>query len=202
MVIRILIGLILLLPAQPAAAQRQEFLMDPGWRFTLGDQSDAGRPGFDDSKWRVVDLPHDWSIEGTPVENAPGGGRVGFFPSGIGWYRKTFKLPVRPSARQPVLLQFDGIYMNGEVWLNGTRLGKRPFGYIGVSYDVTKHLVAGTNVIAVRVDNSRQPNSRWYTGSGIYRHVSLTIQDPLHVGNHLPAPEIQSVTGRVRGLVV
>ena len=172
----------LILAGGPAAAQRQRLSMDPGWRFTLGDPAGAERPGFDDRSWRRLDLPHDWSIEGTPREDAPGGGRVGYFPSGLGWYRKAFRLPAAATGRT-AWLEFDGIYMNSDVWINGVHLGRRPFGYISLKYDVTRHLVAGVNVVAVRVDNSAQPNSRWYTGSGIYRHVWMTLMDPLHVGH-------------------
>lgn len=181
--IGMLVGLLVLLLASPLPGQRLRYSMDPGWRFTLGDPAGAEKPGFNDSGWRSVDLPHDWSIEGAPREDAPAGGRGGFYPTGVGWYRKAFRLPARPPGRQAAWLEFDGIYMNGEVWLNGVRLGQRPFGYIGVAYDVSRHLAPGVNVIAVRVDNSRQPNSRWYTGSGIYRHVWLTLAAPLHVGH-------------------
>lgn len=172
----------LILAGGPAAAQRQRLSMDPGWRFTLGDPAGAERPGFDDRSWRRLDLPHDWSIEGTPREDAAGGGRVGYFPSGLGWYRKAFRLPAGPTGRT-AWLEFDGIYMNSDVWINGVHLGRRPFGYISLKYDITRHLVPGVNLVAVRVDNSAQPNSRWYTGSGIYRHVWMTLVDPLHVGH-------------------
>ena len=107
---------------------------------------------------------------------------MGFFPTGIGWYRKTFRLPAGARGRD-AWLEFDGVYMNSDVWINGVHLGRRPYGYASFAYDVTRHLVPGVNVVAVRVDNSRQPNSRWYTGSGIYRHVWLTIADRLHVGH-------------------
>ena len=156
--------------------------MDPGWRFTLGDPAGAEQPSFDDRRWRSLDLPHDWSIEGTPDENAPGGGGMGYFPAGIGWYRKTFRLPPGTRSRK-VRLEFDGVYMNSDVWINGVHLGKRPYGYVSFAYDVAEHLVPGVNVVAVRVDNARQPNSRWYSGSGIYRHVWLTVVDRLHVGH-------------------
>ena len=168
--------------ATPAAAQRQRLSMDPGWRFTLGDPAGAAQPGFDDRQWRRLDLPHDWSIEGTPREDAPAGGRGGYFPTGIGWYRKAFRLPTGARGRE-AWLEFDGVYMNGEVWVNGTRLGQRPYGYSSFAYDITARLVPGVNVVAVRVDNSAQPSSRWYNGSGIYRHVWLTLVDPLHVGH-------------------
>ena len=182
-----------------AAAQRQRLSMDPGWRFLLGDPAGADRPDFKDNLWRRLDLPHDWSIEGTPVENAPGGGRVGYFPTGIGWYRKAFRLPDGASGKR-VWLEFDGVYMNSDVWVNGVKLGHRPYGYIGIAYDVTPHLVSGVNVVAVRVDNSAQPNSRWYSGSGIYRHVWLTIEDPLHVahwGTSITTPRIDSTSADV-----
>ena len=168
--------------------------MDPGWRFNLGDTPGAEQPRFDDSKWRRLDVPHDWSIEGTPRQDAPGGGRVGFFPSGVGWYRKSFRLPAG-SERRSASLEFDGVYMNSDVWINGVHLGKRPYGYASFAYDITRHVVRGVNVVAVRVDNSRQPNSRWYTGSGIYRHVWLTIADPLHVahwGTYVTTPRADS----------
>lgn len=156
--------------------------MDPGWRFTLGDPTGAEQPRFDDRQWRMLDLPHDWSIEGTPEENAAGGGGMGYFPGGTGWYRKTFRLP--PGARgREVSLEFDGVYMNSDVWINGVHLGHRAYGYVSFGYDVTQHLLPAVNVVALRVDNARQPNSRWYTGSGIYRHVWLTLVDRLHVGH-------------------
>jgi len=160
----------MLMAAGPAAAQRLRMSMDPGWRFTLGDPAGAERTGFDDRMWRRLDLPHDWSSEGTPREDAPAGGRGGYFPTGIGWYRKAFRLPAGPRNRQ-VRLEFDGVHMNSDVWINGVHLGRRPYGYASFSYDITAHLVSGVNVVALRVDNSLQPNSRWYTGSGLYRHV-------------------------------
>jgi beta-galactosidase len=179
----LLLGLALLsLTASPAAGQRQRLSMDPGWRFILGDPAGAEQPGFDDHQWRRLDLPHDWSIEGAPRQDAPGGGGMGYYPAGVGWYRKAFRAP-DGSRGQYVWLEFDGIYMNSDVWINGVHLGRRPYGYIGFAYDVSRHLVPGVNVVAVRVDNSRQPNSRWYTGSGIYRHVWLTTVAPLHVGH-------------------
>ena len=165
-----------------AAAQRQRLSMDPGWRFTLSDPAGAAQPGFDDQQWRRLDLPHDWSIEGTPERDAPSGGRGGYFPTGIGWYRKAFRVPAGTAGRQ-VWLEFDGVYMNSDVWINGVHLGHRPYGYSSFAYDITRRLEPGVNVVAVRVDNSLQPNSRWYTGSGIYRHVWLSIVAPLHVGH-------------------
>ncbi len=186
------------LPA-PAAAQRQRFSMDPGWRFTRGDPAGAEQPDFDDNQWRRLDLPHDWSIEGVPDSLAAGGGRVGYFPTGIGWYRKSFRLPAGASGHE-VRLEFDGVYMNSDVWINGVHLGRRPYGYSSFAYDITRHLVPGINVVAVRVDNSHQPNSRWYTGSGIYRHTWLTVLAPLHVahwGSVITTPRADSAGARV-----
>jgi beta-galactosidase len=186
---------------RPAAAraQRERLSMDPGWRFTLGDPAGAQRPGFNDSRWRHVNLPHDWSIEGTPEQNAPAGGRGAYLPTGIGWYRKTFRMPAAWQGRE-IWLQFDGIYMNSDVWVNGTHVGHRPYGYTSLSYDVTRYLKPGPNAVSVRVDNSEQPNSRWYTGSGIYRHTWLTITSPLHVahwGVYVTTPFVDSTQALV-----
>jgi beta-galactosidase len=183
----------------------QRFEFDTGWRFHLGEASGAEAAAFDDSQWRQLDLPHDWSIEGPYSADAPTGGGGGYLPTGIGWYRKHFTLPQLPADRS-VWVEFDGVYENSDVWLNGRTIGKRPFGYISFHYDLTPFLVNGTNVIAVRVDNSHQPNSRWYSGSGIYRHVGLIITGNIHVahwGVYVTTPEVSaaSATINVRTLV-
>jgi beta-galactosidase len=198
---RLIVPAVLLLLAipNPALAQRQRLSMDLGWRFTLGDPAGAERPVFDDGAWRRLDLPHDWSIEGIPDQQAPGGGRMGYFPGGIGWYRKAFRMPALPTGGR-AWLEFDGVYEHSDVWVNGVHLGHRPYGYISFAYDVTPHLKPGINVVAVRVDNSNQPNSRWYTGSGIYRHVWLTTVAPVHVahwGVTVTTPTADSARGRV-----
>jgi beta-galactosidase len=177
-----LLALVIVAPPLRGQGERSRLSFDAGWRFTLGDPAGAERPAFDDSRWRRLDLPHDWSIEATPDEHAPGGGRMGFLPGGVGWYRKAFTLPSGATGRL-ISLEFNGVYMDSDVWINGVHLGRRPYGYISFAYDITAHLVRGTNVVAVRVDNSAQPNSRWYSGSGIYRHVWLTIVNPFHVGH-------------------
>ena len=184
--------------ARPGLAQeqpaRQRLLMDYGWRFTMGDATGAEAPGFDASGWRAVDLPHDWSIEGPYDEHAATTGRGGYLPTGIGWYHRAFRLPAGSRGRR-VTIEFDGVYENSDVWINGHHLGRRPYGYITFHYDLTPHLVPGENVVAVRVDNSRQPNTRWYSGSGIYRHVWLTVTDPLHVGQwgtFVTTPEVDT----------
>ena len=164
---RALLGaLLLLFAAHTASAQRHRWSLDPSWRFVRGDTAGAQAVAFDDSKWRSVDVPHDWSIEGPFEQTNPGAGRVGFLPTGIGWYRKTFTLPSVAVGRRS-WLELDGVYMNSDVWVNGTKVGHRPYGYASQWYDVTPHLVRGRNVIAVRVDNSAQPNTRYYPGSGI-----------------------------------
>jgi beta-galactosidase len=152
------------------------------WLFHLGDVEGGHDPVFDDSDWRVLNLPHDWSIEGEFSENHPAGVGGGALPGGIGWYRKIFTIP-ESKKDEPVFIDFDGVYMNSEVWINGKYLGIRPFGYISFRYELTPHLNYGgkKNVIAVRVDNSLQPNSRWYSGSGIYRNVWLVTTSRVHV---------------------
>lgn len=152
---------------------------DANWKFTLGDFPKASKAEFNDADWRTLDVPHDWSIELGNDKDAPGGGSIGFFPTGIGWYRKSFDVSKYDTDKK-YSIEFDGVHMNSEVWVNGEYLGKRPYGYSSFSYDLSGLLKSKGNVIAVRVDNSEQPNSRWYTGSGIYRHVRLVETDKLH----------------------
>ncbi len=171
---------------------RRSFSLDANWRFFLGEAEGAYATGFADKGWRTLDVPHDWSIELTVNQQEPAGGGGGYFPTGIGWYRKAFTMPA-VATNQQVRVEFDGIHMRSEVWLNGQLLGKRPGGYVSFSYDVTPYLRKGKNLLAVRVDNSQQPNSRWYTGSGIYRHVRLVISNPLHIkqwGVYVTTPEV------------
>lgn len=204
-----LLSLLFLAPAVHAqTAPGTPALFDAGWRFHRGGAQGAERPGFDDSKWRPVDLPHDWSIEDLPgtaspfSPDAPSQVSGGFTTGGTGWYRKTFTLPAAPTG-QRVQLLFEGVYMNAEVWLNGQSLGQHPYGYTSFWYDVTDHLKAGApNVLAVQVRNEGA-NSRWYSGSGIYRHVWLTVRAPLHVaqwGTSLTTPEVTAAAAQVRAL--
>ena len=155
---------------------------DDQWKFLLGDSAGANAASFDDHTWRTLDLPHDWSIEGSFSEEAPAKGSGGYLPTGIGWYRKSFTLPTIAAGKR-VVLEFDGVYQRSEVWINGISLGMRPYGFISFAYDLTPHLAPSgkPNQIAVRVDNSLQTNCRWYTGSGIYRHTWLRVTDPLHI---------------------
>jgi len=195
--------------AGPAASQetatspRQRLLMDYGWTFATGEFVGAEVPGFDDSAWRDIDLPHDWSIEGPYDSAAATTGRGGYLPTGVGWYRRSFTLPPGSSDRR-FLIEFDGVYENSDVWVNGRHLGHRPYGYISFAYDLTSHLVEGKNVVAVRVDNSHQPNTRWYSGSGIYRHVWLTVTDPLHIGHRgtfVTTPDADSEAARIEARI-
>ncbi|MDM7925951.1 MAG: glycoside hydrolase family 2 TIM barrel-domain containing protein [bacterium] len=151
------------------------------WKFSLTDDPSAGGPGFDDRNWRTLDLPHDWSIEGTIDRNNPTGQAGGFFPAGAGWYRKHFRIPAEWADKR-VSVYFGGVYMNAEVFINGHSLGVHPYGYTSFFHDLTEHLRPDSeNVLAVRVDNSRHLNSRWYSGSGIYRPVRLIVTDPVHI---------------------
>ncbi|MBK1875883.1 glycoside hydrolase family 2 TIM barrel-domain containing protein [Pelagicoccus mobilis] len=159
---------------------REVQVFDFDWRFALGDHEQVNTAGYSDNRWRLLDLPHDWSIEGEYDESHPGGIAMGFLPAGIGWYRKTFDYDSEWDGKL-VSIEFDGVYMNSDVWINGKHLGKRPYGYISFGYDLTPYLKPGQNVIAVRVDNKKVPSGRWYTGSGIYRSTRLTITDPVRV---------------------
>jgi beta-galactosidase len=166
---------------------------DFGWKFLTEDAPGAQQPDFADASWKDVDLPHDFGIDGPVSENAPARGQGGYLPTGIGWYRKRFGIPESYSGRK-VSIEFDGVYQLSEVWINGQYLGKRPYGYIGFTYDLSPHLkYGGENAIAVKVDNSRQPNCRWYSGSGIYRHTWLVVTNQVHVahwGTFVTTPQV------------
>jgi len=159
---------------------RSRINFNTDWKFFLGDAAEAKSAVFDDAKWRKLTLPHDWSIEGPFDEKNPAKPEGGGLPTGIGWYRKEFIAPANFKERI-ITIEFDGVYKNSEVWLNGEFLGRRPFGYISFSYELTKYLKPGKNVIAVKVDNSAQPDSRWYSGSGIYRNVWLSSTGKLAI---------------------
>ncbi|MGJ5818177.1 glycoside hydrolase family 2 TIM barrel-domain containing protein [Paludibaculum fermentans] len=162
---------------------RLELAADANWRFVLGDPVGAEARAFDDSSWRKVDLPHDWSIESSPAKDNPTGSGGGFYPAGTGWYRKSFRAPAEWKGRR-VNVEFDGVYRDATVYLNGHKLGHQPYGYTSFRFDLTSELdYSGPNVLAVRVDNSQQPNSRWYSGSGIYRHVRVVVNHPAHVAD-------------------
>ncbi len=156
---------------------RDRKCFDEGWLFTLGDSAMMAAVNYDDASWRRLDLPHDWAIEGDFLPSHPSGAGGGALPGGIGWYRKHFNV----ETSDCYFIEFDGVYMNSTVYVNGREVGFRPYGYSSFEYDITPFIKKGSeNVIAVRVDNSDQPNSRWYSGCGIYRHVWLTTASRTH----------------------
>ncbi len=168
-----------LLQAQPDG--RRTIRFNDGWKFKLDDQHGFESQLYNDGDWRDVKLPHDWSIGGEFDKDALG---QGYLPTGIGWYRKKFTLP-ESDRNEKVFIQFDGVYMNSEVWVNGHLLGRYPYGYSTFVYDITEFVKFSDtiqNLVAVKVDNSLQPSSRWYSGSGIYRNVWLILTGQVHVG--------------------
>ena len=172
------------------ATARERINFDKGWRFALADSVQMSALDYNDSKWHTLNVPHDWAIEGDFSASAPSGNSGGALPGGIGWYRKTFTVDNADKGKM-MYIDFDGVYMNAKVWINGTLLGQRPYGYSSFRYDLTPYIIyGGKNVVAVRVDNSDQPNSRWYSGCGIYRHVWLNKTARIHVahwGTHVVA---------------
>ena len=179
---------------------RQRLLMDYNWKFIQSDVKGADKSDFNDTDWRTLDLPHDWSIEGEFSKDAPAGGNGGYLPTGIGWYRKHFDIS-KNDLKKIIWIEFDGVYMNSDVWINGHHLGLYPYGYTSFYYNLSPYLKEGENVIAVKVDNSLQPNSRWYTGSGIYRNVWLVKIDHLHIahwGVYVTTPEVSEDSALVQ----
>jgi beta-galactosidase len=197
----------ILLLAISTSAQNMSgtILFDNDWRFFRGGAQGAESVSFDDKTWRKLDLPHDWSIEDLPGTSSPFNPTAisqvsgGFTTGGTGWYRKTFNVPAAQKGKQTIL-QFDGVYMNADVYLNGKSLGTHPYGYTSFWYDITDRLnYGGNNTLAVKVRNEGE-NSRWYSGSGIYRHVWLKITDPVHVANwstFITTPEVSTSSARV-----
>jgi beta-galactosidase len=155
---------------------------DSDWRFLKGDAAGAENSSFDDSQWRNLNVPHDWSIEGPYDKTNPTSRGGGYLPAGIGWYRKKFTVS-EAGSKQKVFIEFDGVMANSDVWINGFHLGKRPYGYSSFSYDLSGHLKSGkgeSNILSVRADNTTQPASRYYAGAGIYRHVRLVITNQVY----------------------
>jgi beta-galactosidase len=187
------------LHARPAP-HRSVLSADADWRFLLGDPAGAESPTFDDGAWRVVTIPHDWSIEGAPARENPSGSGGGYFPTGIGWYRKAFTAPSDWAGKR-VSLEFDGVSANATVFLNGNKLGFHPYAYTSFRFDITSQLnLSAKNVLAVRVDNSMQPSSRWYSGSGIYRHVRVVVTEPVHIapwGVFVSTPEVSPRSAKI-----
>jgi beta-galactosidase len=195
-----------------AVFSKREMNFDSGWKFYRGTISGAEIASFDDSQWRTLDLPHDWSIEDLPAidgkkqigpfsEDSPGKGSTGHVLGGIGWYRKTFTLD-KSNEGKKVQILFDGVYMNSEVWINGQSLGVHPYGYTPFYYDLTPNLkpAGEPNILAVKVNNNGK-NSRWYTGSGIYRHVVLQVTDQVNIpiwGISVVTPEVSKEKAMVK----
>src|ERR1019366_479562 len=187
------------LPGWSAEPVRERRNFDDGWSFHLGEAHGGEQPGLDDSGWRKLNLPHDWSIEG-PYSSANASG-TGYLPGGIGWYRKSFRLAEALNGRK-VFIGFDGVYRDSDVWINGRLMGHRPSGYASFEYDVTPYVNFGAraNLVAVSVDHSVAADSRFYTGSGIYRHVWLTVTEPVHVvrgGTYVHTPMVREADALV-----
>ena len=184
--------LLVLMGMTAQARERQSF--DKDWRFVLGDSAQMAKADYNDSWWRQLDVPHDWAREGDFYVGNLSGAGGGALPGGIGWYRKHFSL----DKIEKVFLEFDGVYMNATVYVNGQKVGFRPYGYSSFEYDITPYVREGENIVAVRVDNSDQPNSRWYSGCGIYRHVWLTKTSPIHVKHWGVFADARVVKGKGR----
>ena len=184
-----------------AAQVERKQLFNDGWKFWLGDEATASTVDFDDASWRKLTLPHDWSIEHDFDVKYPSGNDGGYVMTGVGWYRKSFLVPSNMVGKR-LSLYFEGVYMNSEVFVNGQSIGKRPYGYSSFAYDITPYIKVGEqNVVAVRVDNSKQRNCRWYTGAGIYRHVWLVTTEALHVahwGTYITTPEVTKELAKVQ----
>ena len=148
------------------------------WTFLLGNEENAWFKGYDDSHWRKVQLPHDWSVE-SPFSKEYSSG-TGYLPGGIGWYRKNFYLP-NDLKDKKILLTIEGAYNNSKVWVNSYYLGYRPYGYSTFSFDISDFINEGENSISIRLNRDSTSDSRWFTGSGIYRNVYLTIKDKIHI---------------------
>jgi beta-galactosidase len=192
-----------ILGSAKAAGSRDIIPLDAGWRFRLGDDPAAKSPSFNDSTWRVLDLPHDWSIEGAFTPPPDGEKNGGFFAHGIGWYRKSFTLPDSATGKK-VVVEFDGVYMNSDVWINGHFLGRRPYGFVAFRYDLTDFLNGdgSPNLLSVRVDDSAEPALRWYAGSGIYRSVRLITTTYTHFrldgGIRISTPQVSALEAVVQ----
>jgi beta-galactosidase len=185
----------------PAWSQmRQVRNVDLNWKFAKGDHTGAEAPGFKDSSWETVDVPHDWSIESNFSDTVKFGANHGYLPTGTGWYRKSINL-TKKDLQNEIWIEFDGVYRHSDVWINGHHLGHYPNGYNSFHYRLTGLVKEGTNILVVKADNSRQPNSRWYSGSGIYRHVRLILTSQLHIirnGIYITTPEISDTEATVK----
>ncbi len=176
-------------------------LMNNAWRFTLSDNAGYAQTDYDDTSWRTLSLPHDWSIEHPFNEKATSGNDGGYVETGTAWYRKAIRVPLSARGKQ-LKLYFEGVYMNAEVYVNGQRAGAHPYGYASFTVDITPYVVYDKdNIVAVRVDNSHQKNCRWYSGSGIYRNVWLLMEPEIHIkqwGTFITTPEVTDDNAKVK----
>jgi len=171
--------LLVALLALDAGAARMDF--DENWMFSLNAPENSQDPALKDSDWRVLNLPHDWSVEGKFDIHNPTTFRCGYLPAGIGWYRKTIEVPDDWKGKH-VEIVFDGVFRNSTVWANGQKLGARPYGWISFAYDISEIVNASDSItFAVEVDNEQQSAARWYTGSGIYAHTWIDVKHKIHV---------------------
>ena len=209
---KILLSLLLLMYVSESNAQRIETNFNNDWNFILEDNTSFSKENIDDSSWKNLNVPHDWSFEKGVRKGGDQGQGGGYHDGGIGWYRKYFNVK-KESLSKITYINFDGVYMNSEVWVNGNYLGKRPYGYISFRYDISNYLKAGKNTIAVRVDNSLEPSARWYHQCGIYAPVKLIEVHPTHIQPNsifIKTPSISSgqasvsvdakINGKLKGL--
>ncbi len=193
----------------PSARVRTIIPFDIDWRFLRSALAGPERPSFDDSSWKSVTVPHDWSIEGPFDQANRARGAGAWLPSGVAWYRKHFALSPQDQGRR-VFIEFDGVMSHSGVWINGVHLGSRPYGYVSFRYEITGQVMftgEPTNVIVVCADTSAQPASRWYAGAGIYRHVRLVITDPVHIDQYgvfvtTPAVSAEQATVQVQSTIL
>ena len=176
-VILILLFVTTMAMAQPSRIEKN---WNANWRFSLQDNPESKNVNFNDKSWTNITLPHDWSIDSDFKKDAAMGNESAYLPAGIGWYRKTFNIPKEWEGKI-VKLMFDGVYQDSKLYVNGDSVGSHFYGYTPFVIDITKQLKVGNNIVAVRVDNSGQKNSRWYSGSGIYRKVQLIVCNPVHI---------------------
>ena len=180
-------------------AQRKEINFNNNWNFILQDNTNFSKEIFNDKNWKTLNVPHDWSFEKGVRKGGDQGQGGGYHDGGIGWYRKYFNIK-KESGSKIIYINFDGVYMNSEVWINGNYIAKRPYGYISFRYDISKYLKEGKNSIAVRVDNSLEPSARWYHPCGIYAPVKLIEVNKTHIqpnGIFIKTPSISKNNAKV-----
>lgn len=197
------LGYLVVLTNNSTLAQgRKVISFNTDWKFNLADDPIFSKTVFDDSQWSSLNLPHDWSIEGKYDKSNSSGPHGGYLPCGIGWYRKSFSLPESEKGKR-FFIRFDGVYMNSSVWINNRMVGSYPNGYNSFGYDITTFINFGDgqkNVVSLKVDNSLQPATRWYSGSGIYRNIWLISTEQLHFktnGVFVTTPEVSKESATV-----